>query len=796
MMTLRLANAAEQMVNYPVPRTVQDTIPVHTVHEEGIYEFDSADNKKKRFFQKLFGLKLQTSNMKRFSMSFQISDINYFSISEQEREALFKAYRSILNSFDPSVAYKISVVNHYVNQLEFETNVLIPASDDGLSAYRNEYNGILQSKIDENSRITQDKYLTLTISRKSLEEARSFFQRVGAELNAQFSDKMKVELKPLNANERLRLLHDFYRAGEEVFYTFNLRESARRGHSFKDYVCADGMEIKSDYIRIGDRWARTLCLSHYPSNAGDDLIAKLTDLNKQLIISVDYIPVPKEEAIKKIQSVLLSINTNIVNYNKRQVQDKTFAPIPYSLQQQQEAATEHLQAVTELDERWFFGLLTLVHVADTKEELDADTESLVAIAREKMCQFSKPFFRQLETMQTALPYGVRRLHDVDTLTSVSAASFIPFLAPRLMDKGGIYYGSNPMTGEMITADRKKLINSNGFIFGKSGGGKSFAAKGEINAVMLGTTDDVIILDPQREYSDLVRALGGEVIRISASSPSHINAMDINADYGEGVNPVISKTEFVLSLCAEILHGLEGKERSLIDRCTGRVLRKYVSEGYTGNAPTLADLHAELLKQPEPEAKDIALRLEVFVNGSLDTFAKPTNVKTDGRLICFDLKDLEGQIKTLGMLIVLDSVINRVSSNRAKKKHTRVYIDEFHVFTANEYSRKFFISFWKRARKYGGILTGITQNVGDLTRSEDTQDIISNSEFLLLLTQSPYDQEKFASMLHLSPEQVKFINEARVGRGLIKCGNAILPFENVFPKDTALYKLMTTKLNEQ
>ncbi|HMM32566.1 MAG TPA: ATP-binding protein, partial [Clostridia bacterium] len=700
----RAANAAEQMIKYPVPRTVQDTIPVHTVHEDGIYEFDSSDNKKKRFFQKLFGLNIQTSNMKRFSMSFHISDINYFSVSEHEREALFRAYRSILNSLDPSVAYKISIVNHYVNQLEFETNVLLPISGDELAAYRNEYNGILQSKIDENSRITQDKYLTLSISRKNVEEARSFFNRVGAELNAQFSDKMKVELRPLDANERLRLLHDFYRAGEEVFYNFNLRESAQRGHSFKDYVCADGMEIKSDYLRIGDRWARALYLSHYPSNMYDDLIAKLTDLNKQTMISVDYIPVPKEEAVQEIQRVLLRLNTRIVNYNKRQVQDQTFAPIPYSLQQEQEAATEQYQAVTEKDEHWFFGLLTLVHVADTKEELDSDSESLMAIAREKMCQFSKPFFRQLETMQTAIPYGVRRLHDVQTMTSVIATSFIPFRTPRLMEKDGIYYGCNPMTGEMITADRKKLMNSNGFIFGKSGGGKSFAAKGELVSVMLGTTDDVIILDPQREYSDLVRALGGEVIRISATSHSHINAMDINADYGEGINPVVSKSEFVLSLCAEILQGLEGKERSLIDRCAGRVLRKYVSEGYTGNAPTLADLHAELLEQPEPEAQDIALRLEVFVNGSLDTFSKPTNVNTDNRLLCFDLKDLEGQIKTLGMLIVLDCVINRVSNNRAQKKYTRIYIDEFHMFTANEYSRKFFISFWKRARKYGGILT--------------------------------------------------------------------------------------------
>ena len=419
----------------------------------------------------------------------------------------------------------------------------------------------------------------------------------------------------------------------------------------------------------------------------------------------------------------------------------------------------------------------------------------MAIAREHVCQFVKPFFRQLDALNTALPYGVRRLLGERTMTTASAATFIPFRSPRLQDKGGVYYGSNPLTKEMILCNRKQLINSNGFIFGKAGGGKSFLTKEELVSVALGTNDNIFVLDPEREYGNLVRALGGEVIRISATSAAHINAMDISEDYGEDANPVVSKTQFVLSLCADILGGLDDKEQSLIDRCAGRVLRKYVNAGYTGKAPTLADLHAELLAQPEPEAKDTALRLEVFVNGSLNTFAEQTNVDINKRIVCFDLKDLGSQLKTLGMLIVLDAIINRVSRNRAQGKYTWVYVDEFHVFTANEYARRFFISFWKRARKYGGILTGITQNVGDLMRSEDTQDIISNSEFLVLLAQAPTDRDKFAEMFQLAPEQIKYINEARVGRGLLKCGNNILPFENEFPKDLKLYKLMTTKINE-
>ncbi|HWR19458.1 MAG TPA: ATP-binding protein [Clostridia bacterium] len=774
--SLKTALEVEQM-KYAVPRSVQVTIPVHTVHEDGIFEFTG-------------------KGIKRFSACYSFTDINYFSVSQEERETLFGGYCAFLNSLDPSATYKITVVNGFINQLEFETNVLIPVRNDDISTYRTEYNRMLQSKIDSNSHIVQNKYITVTVARKNIDEARSFFQRVGSELRAQLDDKLKSHVEVLDAHARLRLLHDFFRAGEEIYYNFDMKASAKRGHDWKDYICPDGMEIRSDYIRIGEKWARALYLSDYANYLRDNMIRKMTELNKQLILSVDYIPVQTHEAVQEVQKVLLGVNTNIVNYNKRQIKDQTFTSIPYSMQQQKDETQAFLQALTEHDERMIFGLLTVVHVADSKEELDADTDSLMAIAREHVCQFVKPFFRQIDALNTAIPYGIRPLPDVRTMTTSSAATFIPFRSPRLQDKSGIYYGSNPLTKEMILCNRKQLINANGFIFGKAGGGKSMSAKAAICATALGTKDDIFIFDPEREYGGLIKALGGEVIRISATSTAHINAMDISEDYGEDANPVVSKTQFILSLCADILGGMDAKEQSLIDRCAGRVLRKYVQAGYKGKTPTLADLHAELLKQPETEAKDTALRLEVFVNGSLSTFAEQTNVKMDGRIICFDLKDLGSQLKTLGMLIVLDAIINKVSRNRTQGKYTWVYVDEFHVFTANEYARRFFISFWKRARKYGGILTGITQNVGDLMRSEDTQDIISNSEFLVLLAQAPTDRDKFADMLHLAPEQVKYIHEARIGRGLLKCGNNILPFENEFPKDTELYKLMTTRIDEQ
>ena len=422
---------------------------------------------------------------------------------------------------------------------------------------------------------------------------------------------------------------------------------------------------------------------------------------------------------------------------------------------------------------------------------------LSTTARKHLCQFGILKFQQLDGLNTAMPFGVRKIESFRTLTTESLAVFIPFRVQDICHTNGVYYGQNVISKNMIIADRRQLLNGNEFILGVSGGGKSFTAKGEVINQVLAGNADIIIIDPEREYSPLVRALGGEIINISATSPTHINAMDMNREYGDGANPVILKSEFIMSLCEQLIGGnnLGAVQKSIIDRCTASVYRAYQQNNYTGEVPTLQDFRAELLKQSEPEAQEIALAIELFTNGSLNTFAKKTNVDTDNRLICYDILDLGKQLMPIGMLVVLDSILNRITQNRAKGKNTFIFIDEIYLLFQHEYSANFLFTLWKRVRKYGAYATGITQNVDDLLQSHTARTMLANSEFIVMLNQASTDRLELAKLLNISDTQLSYITNVDAGHGLIKVGSSLVPFANKFPKNTKLYKLMTTKPGE-
>ena len=458
---------------------------------------------------------------------------------------------------------------------------------------------------------------------------------------------------------------------------------------------------------------------------------------------------------------------------------------------------EFLDDLTTRDQRMMFVVLTMVHTADTKEQLDNDTEALLTTARKHLCQFGILKFQQLDGLNTAMPFGVRKIESFRTLTTESLAVFIPFRVQDICHTNGVYYGQNVISKNMIIADRRQLLNGNEFILGVSGGGKSFTAKGEVINQVLAGNADIIIIDPEREYSPLVRALGGEIINISATSPTHINAMDMNREYGDGANPVILKSEFIMSLCEQLIGGnnLGAVQKSIIDRCTASVYRNYQQNNYTGEVPTLQDFRAELLKQSEPEAQEIALAIELFTNGSLNTFAKKTNVDTDNRLICYDILDLGKQLMPIGMLVVLDSILNRITQNRAKGKNTFIFIDEIYLLFQHEYSANFLFTLWKRVRKYSAYATGITQNVDDLLQSHTARTMLANSEFIVMLNQASTDRLELAKLLNISDTQLSYITNVDAGHGLIKVGSSLVPFANKFPKNTKLYKLMTTKPGE-
>lgn len=760
--------------SYKIPKSVQDYIPIQKMWDDGIFKVGN-----------------------RYTKSFRFDDINYAVASREDKEAMFLEYSELLNSLDSGVTTKITINNHCRNRADFERSVLIPFKEDGLDIYRKEYNDMLLDKATGANSITQEKYITISVRKKDITEARNYFNRIGSELSSHFA-KLGSVCSELDGTERLRVLHDFYRAGEETDFHFDAKESAKLGHDFKDYICPDSMERTDNYIKLGDKYARVLFLKDFASYIKDSMVTELTDLNRNMMFSIDVIPIPTDEAVREVENRLLGVETNITNWQRRQNSNNNFsAVVPYDMELQRKESKEFLDDLTTRDQRMMFATITMVHMADTKEQLDSDTEELQSISRKHLCQLAVLKFQQTDGLNTVLPIGARKIDALRTLTTESLAVFIPFKVQEILHDGGIYYGQNSISNNMIVANRSFLLNGNSFILGVPGSGKSFTGKNEIVNLMLAGDADIIVIDPEREYSRLVEAMGGATIKISATSNNHINAMDMNSEYGDGANPVTLKSEFILSLCEQLIgaNNLGPMQKSIIDRCTATVYRDYQQSGYTGKVPTLKDFRAELLKQSEPEAKEIALAIELFTDGSLNTFAKETNVDVDNRLICYDILDLGKQLLPIGMLVVLDNILNRITANRAKGKHTFIFIDEIYLLFQHEYSANFLFTLWKRVRKYGAYCTGITQNVDDLLQSHTARTMLANSEFLIMLNQASTDRLRLAELVNISDMQMSYITNVEAGRGLMKVGSALVPFFNKFPKHTKLYKLMTTKPGE-
>ena len=759
--------------SYKVPRSVQEAIPIRRIWPDGIFQVGN-----------------------KFSKTFRFTDINYSVASKDDQMAMFLDYCELLNSLEVGATTKITINNRRLNQRNFEKN-LLPHLGDELDHYRDEYNKMLMDKAMSGSGIVQEKYVTVSVVKQTYEEAKTFFTRVAAELTTRFAQLSSKSLE-LDATERMRIFHDFFRMGEEEHFYFNFKELMRKGHSCLDAIAPNSLSYRSDHIRIGKKYARVLFLREYPSYIKDSMLTELCEMPRNMMLSIDIIPVPTDEAVKEVENRLLGTETNITNWQRKQNQNNNFsAVVPYDLEQQRRESKEFLDDLTTRDQRMMFVVVTLVHCADSKKQLDTDTEALLSVARKHICQFDVLKYQQDDGLNTVLPYGLRRIDALRTLTTESSAVLMPFRAQEINHKDGIYCGQNAISRNLIFVNRAELLNGNGFILGVSGSGKSFFAKREIINLVLKGHADVLIIDPEREYSSLVRGLGGEVIHIAAGSPNHINAMDMSNNYADTENPVILKSEFILSLCEQLVGSgkLSAKEKSLIDRCTAIVYRQYIMNGCKGAPPTLKDFHRELLAQPEPEAKDVALAIELFTSGSLDTFAKQTNVDTENSLICYDIRDLGKALKTVGMLVVMDSIYNRIVRNKKKGRPTFVFIDEIYLLFANEYSSNFLFEQWKRARKHNAFYLGISQNVEDLLQSHTARTMLANSEFITMLNQAATDRLELAKLLGISDTQLSYVTNADAGQGLLKCAGSIVPFEDKYPTDTALYQLMTTKPSE-
>lgn len=760
---------------FVMPKSVQDVIPIKAVYKDGIF--------------------LLSNN--KYSKTFKFTDINYHIASDEEKKELMQGYWSVINSFGAGVTIKLTINNHKLDRAEFEKSILIPLRYDGLDNYRQEYNEMLLDKANSSNCIVQDKYFTVTVSKKTVEDARAFFNRIGNDLTARLS-RIGSKCEPLTADDKLRIFHNFYRVGNEQNYNLDFEQFMNNGCDIRDYICPDSMDFESDYMKINDEYCRTIFLRNYGTFVDDNTISDLTSINRNLMLSIDFIPIPTGEATKEVDKVLLGIQTDKANYNRKQVQNNNFGATNYDLEQREGEILEIKNDMRNRDQRLYETLITMVITADTKQELDNVTETVFAkVADSSTNQFATLRYQQLDGLNTALPFGTRKINCFRTLTTESLAAFMPFNAQEMQHKKGTYYGQNAISNNMIFINRNKLLNGNCIVLGVSGGGKSFFVKEDITSIFLSDENaDILIIDPEREYHPLVKTLGGEVIEISANSENHINAMDMNANYEDDKNPIATKAEFIMSLCEQLINGVvDAKDKSLIDRCCRKVYEEYIKSGYKIAPPTLQDFREELLRQNEVEAKELALAIELFTNGSLDTFAQPTNVDTNNRLICYDILELGSQLLPVGMLVVLDNILNRITSNRRKGRTTYIFIDEIYILLAQKYSAEFLYRVWKRVRKYGAFATGITQNVGDMLQSHTASTMVSNSEFVVMLNQSGQDKAKLAKLLDISDNQTEFYTNVDAGHGLMKIGSSLVPYINKFPKNTELYKLMSTKPNE-
>ena len=758
-----------------IPATVEDTIPIQRIFEDGIM---------------LVGKNL-------WAKTFRFTDINYEVASKDEKEAMFFAYSDILNLFDEKASTKITIRNRHIPRSEFEAKNMLPLMGDELDRYRNEYNSILERNVILTSGVVQDKYLTVTVEKPSIAEARTYFNGKFAEYAAAFA-KLGSKLTEVDEKEKIRIFFDFFHRGREDDFMYDRLLYKRRKHKFKLALAPESMEFKSDHFKMDGRYGRVIYLKDYANFIKDSLISELTAIDRNMMLSIDAEPIPQEKAVRQGENKLLAVETNISNWQRKQNQNNNYsATVPYEMERQRDESRDFLNDLVERDMRMIPTLITIVHTADSKAQLDADTESIQQCARKHLCSLAILRWQQLEGLNTCLPYGGTKLNIRRTLTTESLAVFMPFRAQEVCHEKGLYLGNNAISKNMIMVNRGELLNGNSFITGVSGSGKSMMAKQELTSLLLSDKNaDVIVIDPEREYTLLTEAFGGETVVVSATSNSHINAMAMSRDYADGANPVTLKSEFILSLCEQVMNGgLGAKEKSIIDRCTAIVYRDYMLGGCIAEPPTLKDFREVLLQQSEVEAQDIALAIELFTDGSLNTFAKQTNVNTRSRFICYDIHELGKQLMPIGMLVVLDSILNRITENRAKGRKTYIFIDEIYLLFQHEYSANFLFTMWKKVRKYNAYILGITQNVEDLLQSHTARTMLANSELVIMLNQAATDREQLAELMGISDLQMSYITNVEAGHGLVKIGGALVPFVNNFPKDTQLYKLMTTKPGE-
>ncbi len=764
-----------------VPKTAQQSIPFDRMFQNGICRVGEDY----------------------YTKTIQFQDINYQMALQDDKTEIFEAWCSFLNFFDSSVHFELSFMNMATDADGFRRSIMIPHQNDEFNSVRDEYSTMLFQQMEAgNNGLTKTKYLTFGIHAESMKNAKPRLTHIEMDIMNNFK-RLGVVAKTLDGKERLELMHSVFHMGDDKEkFRFDWKWLVGSGLSVKDFIAPSAFAFKTGRVfQMGPTFGTMSFLSITASDISDRMLADFLSMESSQIVSMHIQSVDQNDAIKKVKHTITELDRSKIEEQKKAVRaGYDMDIIPSDLATYGKDAKALLKELQSQNERMFLLTFLVMNTGRTEQELENNFFQANSIAQKHNCNLIRLDFQQEQGLMSSLALANNLIDIQRGMTTSSTAIFVPFTTQELFQRDGeaLYYGLNALSNNLIMVDRKKLKNPNGLILGTPGSGKSFAAKREIANAFLVTDDDVIISDPEAEYSPLVERFGGQVIKISPTSTQYINPMDINMNYSDDDNPIAIKADFILSLCELIVGGKEGLqpvEKTVIDRCIHQIYQKYFENPTPENMPLLEDLYNSLLAQDEKEAKHVATALEIYVTGSLNVFNHRTNVDITNRLVCYDIKDLGKQLKKIGMLVVQDQVWGRVTQNRSEGRSTRYYMDEMHLLLREDQTAAYTVEIWKRFRKWGGIPTGITQNVKDMLASKEVENIFENSDFVYMLNQAVGDRAILAKQLNISPHQLSYVTHSGPGEGLIFYGNVILPFVDRFPTNIELYKIMTTRLSE-